>query len=68
MFMRALLTCLSFQMQELYINSETDRVKLLVLYSADEDRAVALAASAALAMVTHDPKACKKVMEVRIFE
>ncbi|XP_055343715.1 protein unc-45 homolog B-like [Paramacrobiotus metropolitanus] len=54
---------LSPDLQDLYINVESDRIKLLVLYCGDEDPAVARAASGALAMLSQDPKACEKIIK-----
>uniref|UniRef100_UPI00358FD432 protein unc-45 homolog B-like n=1 Tax=Myxine glutinosa TaxID=7769 RepID=UPI00358FD432 len=43
---------LNSQVQELYVADGNDRLKLLVLYSGEEDEALARAASGALAMLT----------------
>ena len=49
----------------MYIISESDRIKLLLLYSVDEDVAVARAAAGALAMLAQDARACKRIVQVR---
>jgi hypothetical protein len=43
---------------------ENDRVKLLVLYSMEEDEALTRAAMGALAMLSHDPEICHKIVTV----
>lgn len=49
--------------QEVYMNSEGDRIKLLVLYCADEDVALARAASGAVAMLSGHAKACSRIIQ-----
>lgn len=44
---------------------DVERVKLWTLFSGEEDEKLALAASGGLAQLTHDPKLCEKVMEVK---
>lgn len=43
---------------------DNDRLKLMVLYCGEEDELVVRAATGALAMMTHNEKICKKVLEV----
>ena len=50
----------------MFVKSESDRIKLLLLFSADGDLKVALAASGALAMLTQDERACKRIVSVSL--
>ena len=44
---------------------DVERVKLWTLFSGEEDEKLAMAASGGLAQITHDPKICEKVMQVK---
>ncbi len=60
--------CNMIQMQEVherFLKDDVERVKLWVLFSGEEDCALARAASGGLAQLTHDPRICSKVMEVK---
>ena len=53
------------EVHECYYSDEVERVKLLTLFSGEEDESLAKAASGALAQLTRDPKICTKVMAVK---
>ena len=53
------------QVHERFYSDDIERVKLWTLFSGEEDEKLALAASGGLAQLTHDPKLCEKVMEVK---
>lgn len=52
-------------MQELFLAEGSDRLKLMVLYSGEEDEKLRRAASGTLAMLTAlHPPICKRIPEV----
>ncbi|XP_046839151.1 protein unc-45 homolog A-like isoform X2 [Xenia sp. Carnegie-2017] len=54
------------EVAELFLQENTtERVKLFTLFSGEEDELLARACSGALAILTDNPKICKKVSEVR---
>lgn len=53
------------EVQQRFHADDIERVKLWTLFSGEEDEKLALAASGGLAQLTHDPKLCEKVMEVK---
>lgn len=53
------------EVQQRFYSDDVERVKLWTLFSGEEDEKLALAASGGLAQLTHDPKLCEKVMEVK---
>lgn len=53
------------QVHERFHSDDIERVKLWILFSGEEDEKLALAASGGVAQLTHDPKLCEKVMEVK---
>ena len=53
------------EVQQRFHADDIERVKLWTLFSGEEDEKLALAASGGLAQITHDPKLCEKVMEVK---
>ncbi|GAV04806.1 hypothetical protein RvY_15029 [Ramazzottius varieornatus] len=55
------------EVQEVYIISEADRIKLLLLYCVDEDPDVSKSACGALAMLAEDPRACKKIIQYPVW-
>lgn len=50
---------------ERFLSEDVERVKLLTLFSGEEDADLSKAASGALAQLTHDPRICSKVMAVK---
>ncbi|KAL5459999.1 hypothetical protein EMCRGX_G033406 [Ephydatia muelleri] len=48
-----------------FYSEEVERVKLWTLFSGESDVALAKAASGGLAQISHDPKICQKIMEVK---
>ena len=44
---------------------DTERIKLWVLFSGEEDVGLAKAASGGIAQLSHDPKICEKIMQVK---
>ena len=60
--------CNMIQLEEVhkrFYGDDLERVKLWTLFSGEEDVALALAASGGLAQLSHDPKLCSKIMEVK---
>ena len=53
------------EVQQRFHADDIERVKLWTLFSGEEDEKLAVAASGGLAQLTHDPKLCEKVMEVK---
>lgn len=53
------------EVHERFLNDDIERVKLWTLFSGEEDFELARAASGGLAQLTHDPRICTKVMEVK---
>lgn len=52
-------------MQELFLAEDSDRLKLMVLYSGEEDEKLRRAASGTLAMLTAlHPAICKRIPQV----
>lgn len=52
-------------MQELFLAEDSDRLKLMVLYSGEEDEKLRRAASGTLAMLTAlHPPICKRIPQV----
>lgn len=50
---------------ERFLQDDVERVKLWTLFSGEEDFELARAASGGLAQLTHDPRICTKVMQVK---
>lgn len=50
---------------ERFLNDDVERVKLLTLFSGEDDPELVKAASGALAQLSHDPKICTKIMAVK---
>ena len=48
-----------------FYGDDVERVKLWTLFSGESDLALAKAASGGLAQISHDPKICAKIMEVK---
>ena len=62
----ALCNMLSLEkVHERFYKDDVERVKLWMLFSGEDDENLALAASGGLAQLTHDPKLCEKVMQVK---
>lgn len=62
------LVCNMIQLQEVherFYHDDVERVKLLTLFSGEEDEALVIAASGGLAQLSFDPKICKKILEVK---
>ena len=62
------LMCNMIQLQDVherFYSDDVERVKLLTLFSGEEDEGLVLAASGALAQLSHDPKICKKILQVK---
>ena len=60
--------CNLIQLQEVherFYGDDIERVKLWTLFSGEEDQSLARAASGGLAQLSHDPKICKKILEVK---
>lgn len=60
--------CNMIQMSEVherFLNDDIERVKLWTLFSGEDDFELARAASGGLAQLTHDPRICTKVMQVK---
>lgn len=60
--------CNMIQMPEVhqrFLNDDIERVKLWTLFSGEDDFELARAASGGLAQLTHDPRICTKVMQVK---
>ena len=60
--------CNMIQMEEVhkrFYNDDIERVKLWTLFSGEDDVALAKAASGGLAQLSHDPKICEKIIEVK---
>lgn len=53
------------EVHERFLNDDIERVKLWTLFSGEEDFELARAASGGLAQLTHDPRICTKVMQVK---
>ena len=53
------------EVHERFLSDETERVKLWTLFAGEDDLKLALAASGGLAQLTHDPRICTKVMQVK---
>ena len=53
------------EVHERFLNDDIERVKLWTLFSGEEDFELARAASGGLAQLTHDPRICAKVMQVK---
>lgn len=53
------------EVHERFYGDDVERVKLWMLFSGEEDPALAKAASGGLAQLSHDPKICEKIMEVK---
>ena len=53
------------EVHERFLNDDIERVKLWTLFSGEEDFELARAASGGLAQLTHDPRVCTKVMQVK---
>ncbi len=50
---------------ERFLNDDVERVKLLTLFSGEDDLELVKAASGTLAQLSHDPKICTKIMAVK---
>lgn len=48
-----------------FYGDDVERVKLWTLFSGEDDPVLAIAASGGLAQLSHDPKICEKIMEVK---
>ena len=60
--------CNMIQMEEVhkrFYSDDVERVKLWTLFSGEEDVALVRAASGGLAQLSHDPKICEKIVEVK---
>lgn len=60
--------CNMIQLEEVhkrFYGDDLERVKLWTLFSGEEDVGLARAASGGLAQLSHDPKLCSKIMEVK---
>ncbi|XP_030353708.1 protein unc-45 homolog A isoform X2 [Strigops habroptila] len=58
---------MSREVQELFLAEDSDRLKLMVLYSGEEDEKLRRAASGTLAMLTAlHPPICKRIPEVTV--
>ncbi len=69
---RAATECICNMVQDedvllLYEKPDNDRIKLLVLYCGEDDIKLNLAASGALAQLSHSEKICKRIFEVNSF-
>lgn len=53
------------QVHERFLCDDIERVKLWTLFSGEDDFELARAAAGGLAQLTHDPRICTKVMEVK---
>lgn len=53
------------QVVDRFHGDDVERVKLWTLFSGEEDEALVRAASGGLAQLSHDPKICHKIMEVK---
>lgn len=53
------------EVHERFLNDDIERVKLWTLFSGEEDFELARAALGGLAQLTHDPRICAKVMQVK---
>ncbi len=53
------------EVHERFVSDDIERVKLWTLFSGEEDFELARAASGGLAQLTHDPRICTKVMQVK---
>lgn len=53
------------EVHERFLSDDIERVKLWTLFSGEEDFELARAAAGGLAQLTHDPRICTKVMEVK---
>lgn len=48
-----------------FYSEDTERVKLWTLFAGEEDEKLALAAAGGLAQLSHDPKICKMILQVK---
>ncbi|KAI6659582.1 Protein unc-45-like protein B [Oopsacas minuta] len=53
------------EVKELYKQDGNDRIKLLTLFSGEEDRHLRIAASGALCILSEDEKICKRILDVK---
>ena len=53
------------EVQLRFHGDDMERVKLWMLFSGEDDEQLARAASGGLAQLSHDPKICQKIMEVK---
>lgn len=53
------------EVHERFYHDDIERVKLWTLFSGEDDPALALAASGGVAQLSHDPKICDKIMQVK---
>ncbi len=53
------------EVHERFLSDDVERVKLLTLFSGEDDPELAKAASGALAQLSYDPKICTKIMAVK---
>lgn len=53
------------EVHERFVGDDLERIKLWTLFSGEEDLELARAASGGLAQLTHDPRICTKVMQVK---
>ena len=53
------------EVHERFYGDDVERVKLWTLFSGEDDPALAIAASGGLAQLSHDPKICEKIMQVK---
>ena len=60
--------CNMIQLQDVhdrFYKDDVERVKLLTLFSGEEDEGLVIAASGGLAQLSVDPKICRKILEVK---
>ena len=60
--------CNMIQLQDVYdrfYKDDVERVKLLTLFSGEDDEGLVIAASGGLAQLSFDPKICRKILEVK---
>jgi Tfp pilus assembly protein PilF len=60
--------CNMIQLDEVhqrFYGDDLERVKLWTLFSGEDDEALARAASGGLAQLSHDPKICQQIMDVK---
>ncbi len=53
------------EVHERFYQDDVERVKLWTLFSGEEDLYLAKAATGGLAQLSHDPRICEKIMEVK---